>query len=75
MRRSLYLGLCAFFTSRAFAGDTTWLSPEYKQIFQNPLPFPPDKVASQEHTDPKTGKVVKFYDIDVKPLNIRSILG
>jgi hypothetical protein len=28
---------------QALAGDDKWLSPEYKQIFQNPLPFPPDK--------------------------------
>jgi FtsP/CotA-like multicopper oxidase with cupredoxin domain len=67
MRQSFFWGATALLTSQVFAGDSTWLSPQYKQIFQNPLPFPPDKAPSEEYTDKKTGRTVKFYDIVVKP--------
>ena len=43
MKKYLSAGLAAMLASRAIAGDDKWLSPEYKEIFQNPLPFPPDK--------------------------------
>ena len=29
--------------SLSSAGDNKWLSPEYKDIYKNPLPFPPVK--------------------------------
>lgn len=66
MRQSLFLGVTALFTSGAFAGDKDWLSPEYKQIFQNPLPFPPDKDPKYSYTT-KNGNVIDYYEIDVKP--------
>jgi bilirubin oxidase len=67
MRQSFFLGATALLTSQVLAGSSDWLSPQYKQIFQNPLPFPPDKIPSAEYTDPKTGRTVKFYDIEVRP--------
>lgn len=66
MRQSFFLGVTALLTSQAFAGDKDWLSPEYKQIFQNPLPTVPDKPA-RRHVNAKTGKIIDYYDIDVKP--------
>jgi bilirubin oxidase len=46
MRRNISAGLAALLASQVTAGDLKWLSPEYKEIFQNPLPFPPDKAVS-----------------------------
>jgi bilirubin oxidase len=43
MKKYISTGLAALLASRANAGDLKWLSPEYKEIFQNPLPIPPDK--------------------------------
>jgi hypothetical protein len=43
MRRYISVGLAAILTSQAIAGDGKWLSPVYTEIYQNPLPFPPDK--------------------------------
>ncbi|KAH6638234.1 oxidase cueO precursor [Boeremia exigua] len=67
MRQSLFLGVTAFFTSGVFAGDKDWLSPEYKQIFQNPLPFPPEKSPRYSYTNKTTGNTIDYYEIDVKP--------
>ena len=67
MRQSFFFAVAALLPSQVFAGDSDWLSPQYKQIFQNPLPFPPDKQHSEEYTDEKTGRTVRFYDIVVKP--------
>lgn len=46
MRKSLFLGSAATLVSRAFAGDTDWVSPVYKEIFQNPMPIPPNKAVT-----------------------------
>jgi bilirubin oxidase len=43
MRKYLSAGVAAILASQAIAGDDKWLSPVYTEIFQNPLPFPPDK--------------------------------
>lgn len=67
MRQSLFLSITALFTSGVFAGDKDWLSPEYKQIFQNPLPFPPDKTPKYTYTNKTTGNQIDYYEIDVKP--------
>lgn len=67
MRQSFFLGVAALLTSQVSAGDKDWLSPQYKEIFQNPLPFPPDKAHTTEVKNPKTGKLTRFYDIDVRP--------
>jgi bilirubin oxidase len=46
MKKYLSAGLAALLASQVNAGDGEWLSPEYTEIFQNPLPFPPDKKVS-----------------------------
>jgi hypothetical protein len=46
MKRYFSAALTALLASQAHAGDDEWLSPVYKEIFQNPLPFPPDKAVS-----------------------------
>lgn len=46
MRNFLSFGFSALLASQALAGDDKWLSPEYKQIFQNPLPIPETKKKS-----------------------------
>ena len=43
MKASFSLVVASLLATQAIAGDNDWLSPVYKQIFQNPLPFPPDK--------------------------------
>lgn len=68
MRQSLFLSVTALFTPQALAGDGKWLSPEYKQIFQNPLPFPKDKAPLYTYTNATTGNSIDYYEIDIKPL-------
>lgn len=68
MRQSIFLSVTALFASQALAGDNKWLSPEYKQIFQNPLPFPKDKTPLYTYTNATTGNSIDYYEIDVKPL-------
>jgi bilirubin oxidase len=46
MKRYFSAALAALLASQAHAGDDEWLSPVYNEIFQNPLPFPPDKPIS-----------------------------
>jgi FtsP/CotA-like multicopper oxidase with cupredoxin domain len=67
MMRCLYTGLVAILASQAYAGDDEWLSPEYKEIFQNPLPFPPDKKVAYTYKNSTTGNEIDFYEVDVKP--------
>jgi hypothetical protein len=43
MRNFVYSCITALMATQALAGDDKWLSPVYKQIFQNPLPIPADK--------------------------------
>jgi hypothetical protein len=43
MRNYVLMGVTALLATQALAGDDKWLSPVYKEIFQNPLPFPPEK--------------------------------
>jgi bilirubin oxidase len=46
MKSYLSVGLATILTSQVIAGDQRWLSPVYTEIYQNPLPFPPDKPVS-----------------------------
>jgi hypothetical protein len=46
MKKYLSATIATLLASQARAGDNEWLSPVYKEIFQNPLPFPPDKAVS-----------------------------
>ncbi|KAJ4346273.1 hypothetical protein N0V95_005538 [Ascochyta clinopodiicola] len=67
MRTSIFLGVTALYSTQVFAGDSKWLSPEYKQIFQNPLPFPKDKSPLYTYTNATTGNSIDYYEIDVQP--------
>ncbi|KAF6812115.1 bilirubin oxidase [Colletotrichum musicola] len=54
------------------ASDTLakdWLSPEYKWLYEFPLPIPPQKAErfpSQPITNPVTGKPIRYYEIEIK---------
>ncbi|ORX99874.1 Cupredoxin [Clohesyomyces aquaticus] len=50
-----------------FAGDNDWLSPVYKDIYQNPLPFPPNKAPKYQYTNASTGATIDYYEVEVKP--------
>ncbi|KAH7076428.1 Cupredoxin [Paraphoma chrysanthemicola] len=65
--RYLSTGVVAILASQAYAGDDKWLSPEYKEIFQNPLPFSPDKNVTYTYKNSTTGNEIDFYEVDVKP--------
>ena len=52
--------------SQVFAGDDKWLSPVYKDIFQNPLPFPPNKERKHQYVNETTGAVIDYYEVEVK---------
>ncbi|KAF1840560.1 uncharacterized protein K460DRAFT_381331 [Cucurbitaria berberidis CBS 394.84] len=67
MRNYLSVGVAALLASKALAKDDKWLSPEYKQIFQNPLPIPTDKVKAYTYKNDTTGNEIDFYEVDVKP--------
>jgi len=53
--------------SQAFAGDNDWLSPVYKEIFQNSLPFPPDKAPKETYYNSTTNTYIDYYEIEIKP--------
>jgi bilirubin oxidase len=61
------IGIAAILISQVFAGEDEWLSPVYKEIFQNELPTPPDKVKSYTYTNTTTGNEIDFYEVDVQP--------
>ncbi|KAI2477123.1 Blue copper oxidase cueO [Pyrenophora tritici-repentis] len=67
MKNYLSVGVAAILASQALAGDDAWLSPVYKQIFQNRLPIPQNKEKSFTYTNATTGNEIDFYEIDVKP--------
>ncbi|KXJ93646.1 phenol oxidase A [Microdochium bolleyi] len=43
-----------------------WESPEYQQIYQNPLPIPPQKQPLQTFTNPINGKPIWYYEIVIQ---------
>jgi hypothetical protein len=67
MKSYLYFGVAAILASQVTAGDDDWVSPVYKQIFQNPLPIPQDKAKSHTYRNETTGNEIDFYEVDVKP--------
>ncbi|KAF2025219.1 hypothetical protein EK21DRAFT_104106 [Setomelanomma holmii] len=73
--KHLSAGLVATLASQAYAGDGKWLSPEYKEIYQNPLPFPPDKPVLYTYKNKTTGNEIDFYEIDVKPFEQQVYTG
>jgi len=67
MKNYLSVGVAAILASQAFAGDDAWLSPVYKQIFQNSLPIPQNKDKLYTYTNATTGNEIDYYEVDVKP--------
>ncbi|KAH7409951.1 Cupredoxin [Phaeosphaeria sp. MPI-PUGE-AT-0046c] len=65
----LLFSLAALSSSRVnaqrFGGNNA--SPKYTEMFQNPLPFPPDKAVSYTYKNSTTGNEIDFYEVDVKP--------
>ncbi|KAH7417369.1 Cupredoxin [Cadophora sp. MPI-SDFR-AT-0126] len=62
----LSLYAAALFGSKAYAGIKPWASPEYKQIFQNPLPIPPSLDPITSYTNTTTGKKINYFEIEIK---------
>ncbi|CCF32115.1 bilirubin oxidase [Colletotrichum higginsianum] len=56
----------------ALVSDTLakdWESPEYKWLYEFPLPIPPPKkerFPNQPITNPVTGKKIRYYEIEIK---------
>ncbi|KAH7136170.1 Cupredoxin [Dendryphion nanum] len=48
-------------------GGSDWESPEYNQIYANPLPIPPVKQPKQKIINPITGKEIWYYEVEIKP--------
>jgi hypothetical protein len=67
MKNYFSIGVAALLASQALAGDDAWVSPVYKEIFQNELPIPNDKVKSYTYTNKTTGNQIDFYEVDVTP--------
>ncbi|KAF2682768.1 Cupredoxin [Lentithecium fluviatile CBS 122367] len=65
MKSYLSLALVSL-ASQAFAGDSDWISPVYKDIFQKPLPFPPTKAPKYQYKNETTGAVVDYYEVEIK---------
>ncbi|PSN63509.1 hypothetical protein BS50DRAFT_500649 [Corynespora cassiicola Philippines] len=67
MKRFLSAAAASLLALQALAGDDKWLSPEYKQIFQNPLPFPPDKKPKSTYYNETTKQSIDYYEVHVSP--------
>ncbi|KAF1997631.1 hypothetical protein P154DRAFT_537014 [Amniculicola lignicola CBS 123094] len=61
------LVLSALLACQALAGDDEWLSPVYKNLYSQPLPFPPIKQKKYSYTNATTGQSIDYYEIEVKP--------
>lgn len=66
MKNYLSLLAASTLTTRVFAGDKDWLSPVYKQIFQNKLPFPSEKSPKYTYTNQTTGAQIDYYEFEIK---------
>ncbi|KAK6587189.1 hypothetical protein PZA11_000479 [Diplocarpon coronariae] len=53
------------FGTKVLAGVKPWVSPEYKHIFQFPLPIPPPLEPIASYTNKTTGKSIDFYQIEI----------
>ena len=68
MKYYLPLAVASFFAGQALAGDDKWLSPVYKEIFQNELPMPPDKEKKYTYYNETTNRYIDYYEVEIKPL-------
>ncbi|KAF2729120.1 oxidase cueO precursor [Polyplosphaeria fusca] len=60
------LALASLLACQALAGDDKWLSPEYKPMFQYPLPKPPTKEPKYHYYNETTGQYIDYYEIEIK---------
>lgn len=67
MRSYLPIAVASFFAGQTLAGDNTWLSPVYKEIFQNELPIPPNKEKKTSYFNETTNTWIDYYEVEVKP--------
>lgn len=66
MKASFALALASVFAGQVHAGDSTWLSPVYKEIFQNELPIPPTKDKKYTYYNSTTNTYIDYYEIEIK---------
>lgn len=66
MKSYFTVAVASLLASQAIAGDDTWLSPVYNQIFQNPLPFPPNKAPKYSYTNATTKQSIDYYEVEIK---------
>lgn len=67
MRYYIPIAVASLFAGQALAGDDKWLSPVYKEIFQNELPIPPPKEKKFTYFNETTNRYIDYYEIDIKP--------
>ncbi|ORY04865.1 Cupredoxin [Clohesyomyces aquaticus] len=48
-----------------------WFSPVYKNFFSVPLPVAPIKQPKKTFTNPNTGGIINYYEIEIKPVEIQ----
>ncbi|KAF2118161.1 oxidase cueO precursor [Lophiotrema nucula] len=59
----------------ALAGDDKWLSPVYKNLYSEPLPFPPVVTPNVTYYNATTGYYCDYYEIEVKPFEAQVYPG
>ncbi|KAJ1336168.1 bilirubin oxidase [Microdochium nivale] len=62
--RLIKLLAAAFLAAPIIAKD--WESPVYNQIYQNPLPIPPQKQPFRTFTNPINGKPIWYYEVVIQ---------
>jgi len=67
MKSYLALALASAFAGQVLAGDDKWLSPVYKEIFQNELPIPPTKEKKHTYFNSTTNTYIDYYEVEIKP--------
>lgn len=67
MRYYIPIVVASLFTSQALAGDSTWLSPVYREFFQNELPMPPTKEKKYSYYNETTNTYIDYYEVEIKP--------
>jgi bilirubin oxidase len=69
---AMRLAVLALFSTLISADKFPWQSPEYKHIFEFPLPAPPIKEALKTFTSPSTGKPIDYYEVEIKDLSMQT---
>jgi len=75
LRSALPVSLLALWASFVLGSDDEWLSPVYKEIYQNPLPIPPIKEKITTYTNLETGIPIDYYEVDIKPFQMQVYKG